>query len=104
MKTIYCKDDNFKPVVLESKLPVIVDFFSNTCPPCRMLSPIIDELSEELDGKALVVKVDVDECPKTASDYEITTIPTIIIFKDGKAGDKSIGFKPKDQIIEMLNI
>lgn len=96
-------DSNFEEIVLKSDKPVIVDFWAEWCGPCRMVGPIIDEISMEFDGKALVTKCDVDENPVVASKYNIRNIPTVLFFKDGKIADKQVGAVPKNNFVNKLN-
>ncbi|MGL4873458.1 MAG: thioredoxin [Clostridium sp.] len=95
-------DTNFKQEVLEEKGLVLVDFFATWCGPCKMLAPILEELSNELKD-VKIVKVDVDESPETASTFGIQSIPTMKVFKDGKDMQTVVGFLPKDQIISAIN-
>ena len=92
----------FEQEVLLAKVPVLVDFWAPWCGPCRMLTPALEELAVELDGKAKVVKVNVDEEPELASKYGIMSIPTVIAFKNGQAAGKTIGFRPKDEFRKMV--
>lgn len=92
----------FEQEVLLAKVPVLVDFWAPWCGPCRMLTPALEELARELDGKAKVVKVNVDEEPELASKYGIMSIPTVIAFKNGQAAGKTIGFRPKDEFRNMV--
>jgi thioredoxin 1 len=94
---IEVRDNNFEEV-LKSDIPTVVDFWAVWCGPCKMLAPVIDEVSEELAGKAKFVKVNVDENPVIASQFRIASIPTVMIFKDGKSVDTLVGFRPKDAI------
>lgn len=87
--------NEFQNEVLNSKGTVLVDFSASWCGPCKMLAPIIEELSGEVEGKAKVFKVDVDNSGDLAQEYKIMNVPTVIIFKDGAAVDKMIGFQPK---------
>jgi thioredoxin 1 len=96
-------DGNFDEVVLKSDKPVVVDFWAEWCGPCRMIAPIIEEISNEYSGKALVVKCDVDNSPGVALKYNIRNIPTILFFKDGKVADKQVGAVPKNSFITKLN-
>lgn len=96
-------DDNFAGEVLESDKPVLVDFWAAWCGPCRMVGPIVEDLAGEYDGKAKVCKLDVDAAQKTAGEYGIRSIPTLLIFKDGKVADQIIGAVPKAQIVEKLD-
>ena len=84
-------DATFKQEVLESSLPVVVDFWAEWCGPCRAISPVLEELSEELKGKVKIVKLNVDENPNTTVKYGVRSIPTMILFKGGEAADMKIG-------------
>lgn len=97
-------DENFKKEVLESDKPVLVDFWAPWCGPCQMMGPIIDELSKEIEGKAKIGKVNVDESPKTAQEYNIMSIPSLLIFKDGKiAKQLTPGVHSKEDLMNELN-
>ena len=96
-------DDNFSDEVLSAELPVLVDFWATWCGPCRMIAPIVEELSSEYEGKAKVCKLDVDTAQKTAAEFGIRSIPTLLIFKEGKVADQLIGVVPKQQITEKLD-
>lgn len=93
--------DNFKTEVLESEVPVLVDFWAEWCGPCRMVLPIVEELSEELTD-VKVGKVNVDEQPDLAMAYKIMTIPTLMVFKNGEVANKAIGAMSKAEILELL--
>jgi thioredoxin 1 len=88
-------DSNFEEVVLQSDKLVLVDFWAEWCGPCRMVGPIIKELAEEYEGRAIMVKVDVDSSPQTSINYGIRNIPTVLFFKNGKNVDKQVGAVPK---------
>lgn len=96
------KEDEFNEVLKENKV-VLVDFFATWCGPCRMLSPILEEIKEENDGKFEIVKVDVDESEKLARKFGIMSVPTMIIFQDGTEAEKIIGLRDKDSIIETVS-
>ncbi|MBQ6171921.1 MAG: thioredoxin [Clostridia bacterium] len=102
MAHIVLTADNFEEEVLKSEKPVLVDFWATWCGPCRMLAPVIEEISEEQKDIIKVGKIDVDEEPELAAKYGIQSIPTLIVFKGGKAVNKSIGVRPKGDILEML--
>jgi thioredoxin 1 len=95
------KDSNFKNEV--SSGTVVVDFWAPWCGPCKMLGPVMEELSENLDGKAKFVKVNVDKNPVTSSHYKISSIPTVIVFKDGAVVETLVGFRPKAVIREEID-
>jgi thioredoxin 1 len=96
-------DANFQQEVLQSSIPVLVDFWAPWCGPCRMLAPTIEELSQEYQGKVKVCKLNTDESPQTAGSFGISSIPTVIVFKGGKAVDRLVGLNPKKKFQEMLN-
>ncbi len=92
----------FDEVVLKSKIPVLVDFYAVWCSPCRMQAPVLDELASELSTKIKVCKVNVDEAERLAINYGINSIPALLVFKDGKVVEKSVGLTSKAELASML--
>ncbi len=101
MKVITITSENFEAEVLNAQKPVLLDFWAAWCGPCRMLSPVVDEIAEEHD-EIIVGKVNVDEQGELAQSFGIMSIPTLIVFRDGKPVNQSLGVQPKDTILEML--
>ena len=102
-KELVLTKDNFKSEVLESKIPVLVDFWATWCGPCRMLGPVIEEIAQSYDGKAKIGKVNTEEQAELAGEYGVISIPTMILFKDGKPVDTVIGAVPKNVITKKLD-
>lgn len=96
-------DKNFKEEVLEADTPVLVDYYADWCGPCIMLGPIIEEVAKEFEGKIKVGKLNVDENRQTASQYQIMSIPTLIIFKDGKIVERLTGLQSKEILVDKIN-
>ena len=95
-------DANFKTEVLNSEVPVVVDFWATWCGPCRKLGPVLDEIATEFDGKVKFVKVNTDENIKTAKDYAISGLPSLLVFKNGQAVERLVGLMPKSSIISNI--
>ena len=100
---IVLEDGNFEKVVLQAKTPVLVDFWAQWCGPCRMVAPVVEELAREYEGRVSFGKVDVDQNPKIASQYGIMSIPTLLVFKDGKPITNIVGFRPKAELKQSLD-
>ncbi len=100
---IHVTDATFEEEVLKSNVPVMVDFWAEWCGPCKMIGPIVDELSTEFEGKAKMVKVDVDNNGDTAAKYGIRNIPTLLFFKNGEQVDKQVGVVAKAALAEKIN-
>lgn len=96
-------DDTFEQEVLNSEIPVLVDFWAPWCGPCRMVAPVVEELAADYDERVKVAKVNVDESTKVASDYKIRSIPTLLIFKGGKPVETLVGAMPKTALASTLD-
>jgi thioredoxin 1 len=96
-------DNNFEEIVLQSDKPVLVDFWAEWCGPCRMISPLVAELSEDYEGRAVITKMDVDNNPGTAAKFGIRNIPTILFFKNGEVADKQVGAVPKSILASKID-
>ena len=103
MSVITITKDNFESEVLKSPVPVLLDFWATWCGPCRMVSPIVDEIAEESDGSYKVGKINVDEQPELASQFRVMSIPTLVVMKDGAVYKSSIGMRPKASILALLD-
>ena len=101
MKVLHINKDNFHKEVLNSEKPVLLDFFASWCGPCRMVGPILDEIAEERED-IKVCKVDIDEQPELASRFRVMSVPTLMVMKEGRIVEQSIGAKPKHQILAMV--
>jgi thioredoxin 1 len=103
MATVKVTDANFANEVVSSKGPVVVDFWAEWCGPCKMIGPSLEEIAEELQGKVTIAKLNVDENPGVAGTYGIRTIPTLMIFKDGKMSTTKIGAAPKGELKKWIS-
>ncbi len=103
MKPVELNENNFEQEVLKANMPVLVDFWAVWCGPCKMIAPVVDELANEYEGKLKIGKVDVDNNQQIAMQYGIRSIPTLLIFKDGKVVEQIIGAAPKRSLIEKLS-
>jgi len=102
-QTIHVTDASFNDIVAKSKVPVLVDFFASWCGPCKILGPVIDELAEEYQDKALVVKVDTERNPALSQHFKIKSIPTLMLFNKGHIQERFQGLIPKPNLEEILN-
>ena len=99
---IQLSDHNFQQEVLESKTPVLVDFYATWCGPCQMQSPIVDEVAEAVKETAKVCKIDVDQAQETAGKYNVMSIPTILIFSKGQVAEQMVGVQTKETLIQKI--
>jgi thioredoxin 1 len=104
MAVTVLNEGNFDKEAVKAELPVLIDFWATWCGPCRMVSPIVDALSDELDGKVKVCKVNVDEEPGLAAQFGVMSIPTLLLLRGGKVAATSVGARPKEDILKQLGI
>ena len=104
MKLLHVTAQSFQKEVLQSELPVLVDFYADWCGPCKMLAPIVDEIASEFEEKLKVVKLNVDEAQDIASNYSVMSIPTLILFRGGQLVHQKVGFHSKEAIIKEFSL
>jgi len=103
MAVVEINEKNFENEVLTSQIPVLVDFWAEWCGPCKMISPVVDEIANDLDGKLKVTKINVDESQDLAAKFNVMSIPTLLIFKGGEPVEQIVGAMGKDQLMEKIN-
>lgn len=102
MATQKIDDSNFQSDVLQSDVPVVVDFWAEWCGPCKAIGPSLEEISEEMEGKVKITKVNIDENPDIAAQYGVRSIPTLLLFKGGEAASMQVGAKPKNALVDWI--
>ncbi len=103
MKPTVITDANFEQEVLKSNLPVLIDFWAEWCAPCRMIAPMVEEIAKEYDGKLKVGKLDIDSNPQVSMKYGVRSIPTLLVFRDGRVVEQIIGAVPKHQLVDKIS-
>ena len=103
MSLVHISDNSFDADVVKSETPVLVDFWAEWCGPCKAIAPVLDELANEYDGKLTIAKLDVDANPQTARQFNVRSIPTLILFKDGDVGAQHVGATSKQQLKDFLD-
>jgi thioredoxin 1 len=101
-KALVVSDETFEQEVLQSPVPVLVDFWAAWCGPCKAIAPVVEELAGEYEGKMKVMKLDVDENPRTPTTYGVQSIPTLLIFKDGRPAERIVGAVPKKLLVDKI--
>lgn len=102
MSEIIITKENFESEVMKSEKPVLIDFWASWCGPCKMLSPVISEIAEEYSEKIKVCKVNVDDEPELSSEFNVSSIPMLVVMKEGQVTDISVGYRPKEEIISLF--
>lgn len=102
MAVITVNSENFEKEVLESRMPVLLDFWASWCGPCKMMSPVIDDIAESMNTSIKVGKVNVDECPDLAEKYQVMSIPTFVVIKNGEETGRTIGAQSREEIVKLI--
>lgn len=103
MATVTVDKTNFQSDVLDSDVPVVVDFWAEWCGPCKMIAPSLEEISKEMAGKVKITKLNIDENPELAAQFGVRSIPTLMLFKDGEPASMQVGAKPKNALADWIN-
>lgn len=102
MSVITVNNENFEKEILQSRMPVLLDFWATWCGPCRMMSPVVDEIAESMNTSIKVGKINIDECPNLAEKYGVMSIPTFVVLKDGVEAGRTVGVQSKEEIVKLL--
>ena len=103
MSVITVNNENFEKEILQSRMPVLLDFWATWCGPCRMMSPVVDEIAQSMNTSIKVGKINIDECPELAEKYDVMSIPTFVVLKNGTETGRTVGVQSKEEIVKLLN-
>lgn len=104
MSVINLTQENFNQEVMEARVPVLIDFWASWCGPCKMMSPVVDQIADDMGASARVCKINIDEQPELAGKYNVMSIPTFILFKDGKEINRTIGAMPREELAKLFEM
>ncbi len=102
MAVITVNNENFEKEVLQSRMPVLLDFWASWCGPCRMMAPVVDDIAESMNTSIKVGKINIDECPELAQKYDVMSIPTFVVLKDGKETGRSVGVQDRSELVKLI--
>ena len=103
MSVITVNNENFEKEILQSRMPVLLDFWATWCGPCRMMSPVVDEISESMNTSIKVGKINIDECPNLAEKYGVMSIPTFVVLKNGVEAGRTVGVQSREEITKLIS-